>query len=106
MKKGHIVIHCVVVLLALGAAGAAWAMDLIDFFAPRWLLGLLLLPALTVIAHRGISGLPSVTNAVSATTRSLLFLIVIICLARPQVVKESDDLCVMSEYSLASRIIT
>ena len=74
---------------ALRAAG--W----VDFFAPLWLLVLLALPVPALIAVRGRSGLPPRTNTVSLVTRTVLFVLLVLCLSDIQSVRESDGTCVL-----------
>jgi uncharacterized membrane protein len=95
LKRRHIIIHAIIVLVLLGGVGICRAVGWIDFFSPLWLIALLILPLLSLIAIKGMSGLPSHTNAFSLTVRVILFSLLVFCLAGIQLVLESDNLSVL-----------
>lgn len=94
MEPKHLKIHLGLVGALLAALLAAWALGRLEFFAPIWLLALLLLPVFVLLARRGMSGLPSRTNTISLTVRAVLFIILALCLAQVQYVLRNDGLCV------------
>ena len=95
MKRLHVMIHGGVVCVLLTLLGTCWAMGWIEFFTPLWLTALLVLPLLAFVAVKGISGLPSRTNALSLTVRAILFLLLVLCLAGIQIVLRNERLCVL-----------
>lgn len=95
VKRKHIVFCSAIILALLAALAAAWAAGLITFFSPAWLAALLALPLSAALAVRGISGLPSRTNAISLGLRCLLFIVLAACLAEIQIVLKNRGLCVL-----------
>jgi uncharacterized membrane protein len=95
MKRKHFIIHGSILLVLLGGLAALSLMSVVEYFEPIWLLALLLLPGFIWVASRGRSGLPAPINTASSTVRSILFIILILCLADIQVVLRSNSLCVM-----------
>ncbi len=80
MKKLHIRTHAAVVLALLLGIAILRLTGWIEFFAPAWLAALLLLPLFTWISLRSIAGLPSRTGATALTLRSILFILLTLCL--------------------------
>lgn len=79
----------------LAGIAAARILGRLEFFTPLWLLALLLLPLLAWVAVKGMSGLPSRTNAISLGIRSMLLILLILCLADTQIVRENESLSVL-----------
>lgn len=95
MKRLHLIICGTAVALLMAAVALSWAVGWIDFFSPIWLTALLLLPFFFLVAVKGIAGLPSRTNAISLFVRCLLFLLIVLCLADIQIVRENENICVL-----------
>jgi len=101
MNQKHLRIHLMIVGGLVGVLLLCWGGKVFDFFRPAWLLALLALPLFTWLAVKGVAGLPSRTNAVSATMRCLLYIIIVVALADIQYVLRSDKLAVyfLMDYS-------
>ena len=94
MTKKHLYAHLIFLGIMLLAVFASWWMTWVDFFDPWWLASLLVLPYFSWVAAKGISGLPSRTNALATSLRSFLFLLLVLALADIQFVKKNNELSV------------
>ena len=94
MTRRLIIIHAFIVALPVLVTAILWLTNVVDFFTPLWLLGLLGLPFFCWLATRSIAGLPPRVNCTSATLRGLLYILVVFALADIQIVLKNNGLTV------------
>ncbi len=78
-------------LVVAGCRFGGW----IEFFSPGWLALLMILPYFTWVAIRSIAGLPARVGSAALTVRSILFMLLVFCLADIQYVLKDEGLCVL-----------
>lgn len=83
------------IAVALGVVGGLYAGGRIDFFAPMGLLALLSLPLAVALAAHSRAGLPPRTRLASLLLRCLLLLLLALCLADTQSVRQNDGTSVL-----------
>ncbi len=94
MNRRNIIVCASTVGMMLAALGLAAALGHLDCFAPLWLFALLALPLLFWLSARSVSGLPPRTACAVLLLRSLMWILLTLCMADVQIVRSHEGLCV------------